>query len=73
MCVRVFCKQDLQICDKDVLLLSQRWSEVLNLKQLVRTISIDTYRVLDTAQNPHPALLAKFAIWSIQGCLHMCL
>ena len=50
----------------DMLLLSQPWSEALNLKQEDRSVSLDISQAINTW---HPALLAKLAACSTKGYL----
>jgi len=51
-----------------LLLLSQQWLQVLDLKQEVKTISLDISQAFYTIW--HPALLPKLTAYRIQYCLH---
>jgi len=54
-----------------LLLLSQQWLEALNLKQEVKTISMDISQAFNTVW--HPALNSKLTACGIQVCLHICI
>ncbi len=51
-----------------LLLLSQPWMEVLNVRHEIRTVSLDISRAFDTVW--HPALLTKLSSYGIQGHLN---
>ena len=52
-----------------LLLLTQQWMEVLNVRHVIRAVALDISFAFDTVW--HPALLSKLSAFGIQGQFHI--